>query len=81
MISLRLSLISLASSLSIFDNHSFIYSYKGTLLQISNVDYKIIFKSTDEAFFGYRGLILNESEKYVVIENRKCVSIVKICDE
>ena len=58
------------SSLCVFDEHSFIYAYKGTFLQISNEDVSILFHSEGGKFRGYYGGIIPlEGGKYFAIEN------------
>jgi WD40 repeat protein len=66
------------STLYAFNEHSFIYIYEGTFLQISSENYSIVFKSNGERFNGfYGGIIPLEGGKYFAIENCKRIFIVK----
>ena len=67
------------SSLSVFDEHSFIYVYKGTFLQISNEDGSILCHSEGGNFDGYRGIFPLEGGRYFAIENRQRISVIKPC--
>ena len=71
--------ISYYSSLCVFDEHSFIYAYKGTFLQLSNENGSILFHSREEDFGGYRGIFPLEGGKYFAILNGKRISIIKPC--
>ena len=67
------------SSLCVFDEHSFIYVYEGTFLQISNEDGEIIFKSKGGNFEGYGGILPLEGGKYFAIQNSNKITIIKPC--
>ena len=67
------------SSLCVFDEHSFIYAYEGTFLQISNEDGRVLFHSKGGKFDGYRGILPLEGGKYFAISNKKRISIIKPC--
>ena len=68
-----------SSSLWVFDEHSFIYAYNGTFLQISNEGGSILFHSKGGRFTGYNGILPLEGGKYFVIVNHKRISIIKPC--
>ena len=66
------------SALCVFDEHSFIYAHKGTFLQISSEDGRVLFHSEGGRFIGRTGGILRlEGGKYFAIENGKRISIIK----
>ena len=65
------------SVLCVFDQHSFIYVYKGAFLQISIEDGSVLFQSNEGNFHGMFCIIPIERGKYFAIENKKCISIVK----
>ena len=71
------------SPFCVFNEHSFIYFYNGTFLQISNDDYSIVFKSKRENFDGdyYGGVITIKGGRYLAVQNRKRISIVKPCGD
>ena len=71
--------ITFYSSLCVCDEHSFVYVYKGTFLQISNEDGEILFKSKGGNFNGYYGILPLEGGKYFAISNKKRISIIKPC--
>ena len=72
--------ITFSSSLCVFDEHSFIYVYDGTFLQISSEDGKVLFHSKGGKFDGWHGGIIPlEGGKYFAIENGKRISIIKPC--
>ena len=62
-----------------YDEHSFVYVYGGTFLQISNEDGEILFKSKGGNFKGYFGILPLEGGKYFAIENGGSISIIKPC--
>ena len=66
------------SSLSVLNEHSFIYSYGGSFFQISSENYSILFKSRGGDFNGVNGIIPVQDGKYCVIENSKCITIVRL---
>ena len=69
------------SSLCLFNDHSFLYVYKGTFLQISSEDCTILFQSKGGNFVGrYGGIVPIEGGKYFAIDNNKCISIIKLSD-
>ena len=65
------------SSLCVFDEHSFIYVYEGTFLQISNKDGSVLFHSERGSFNGCNGILPLEEGKYFAIENKSKISIIK----
>ena len=67
------------SSLSVFDEHSFIYVYKGTFLQISSEDGRVLFHSKGGNFGGWYGILPLEGGKYFAIQNNERISIIKPC--
>ena len=67
------------SSLCVYDEHSFVYVYKGTFLQISNEDGSIIFQSEGGNFNGDKGILPLEGGKYFAIQNDKRISLIKPC--
>ena len=69
------------SSLCVFDEHSFIYVYKGTFLQISNENGSILFQSKGGRFNGSNGGIVPlHGGKYFSIQNDKRITIIKSYD-
>ena len=52
------------SSLCVFDEHSFIYAYYGTFLQISSEDGRVLFHSKGGNFDGFGGILPLEGGKY-----------------
>ena len=68
--------ISSRSSLCMFKN-SFIYCGEGNFLQISSEDYSVLFKSKEQNFDGYGGVVPIEGGKYFAISNKDCISIFK----
>ena len=71
--------ITRCSSLCVCDEHSFVYAYDGTFLQISNEDGEILFKSKGGNFDGHYGILPLEGGKYFAIENGRRISIIKPC--
>ena len=72
--------ITWCSSLCVFDEHSFIYVYKGTFLQISNEDGEILFKSKGGNFKGcFGGILPLKGGKYCAIESYGSISIINPC--
>ena len=67
------------SSLCVFSDHSFIYAYEGTVLQISSTDYLLLCHSEGGTFNGYKGIIPIKGGKYFAIQNHSKISIVKPC--
>ena len=65
------------SSLCVFDEHSFIYAHRGTFLQISNEDGRVLFHSKGGRFHGWYGILPLEGGKYFAIENYERISIIK----
>ena len=66
------------SSLCVCNEHSFIYVYKGTFLQISSENGSILYHSTGGKFDGYiGGIIPIEGGKYYAIQYDKKITIVK----
>ena len=68
------------SSLCVFDEHSFISVYEGTLLlQISNEDGSILFHSNTGKFNGWYRILPLEGGKCFAVDNDKRISIMKLC--
>ena len=69
------------SSLCLWENDSFIYVYKGIIVQISSIDYSIIskFKNNDE-IYGYNGIADIEKGKLLGFVNESFgISILNFC--
>ena len=59
------------STISNFDNYSFLYVFDGTFVQISIGNYEIIYKNTKEnKLRGRGGILAVEDSKYLLIENK-----------
>ena len=70
------------STLYTFNEHSFIYIYEGTFLQISIEDYSTLFQLKEGNFNGcYGGIIPIEGGKYFAIQNNKRIVIIKLCTD
>ena len=67
------------SSLCVFDEHSFIYAYRDTFLQISSEDGRVLFHSEGRNFNGFFGILPLEGGKYFAINSGKRISIIKPC--
>ena len=55
------------SSLCVFDEHSFIYAYKGTFLQISKEDGSVLCHWKGGKFNGYLGIISLKEESTLLL--------------
>ena len=66
-----------SSSLCGCDQRSFVYAYKGTFLQISNDNYKVIYESTEGNFNGVNGVVPLNGGKVFAVHNGKYISIVQ----
>ena len=71
--------ITKCSSLCMFNEHSFIYGCGGIFLQISSVDYSILFQSKEGNFDGYNGIISIEGGKCFAIQYNTRITIIKPC--
>ena len=71
--------ITRVSSLHSLDDFSFVFVYNEKFLQISIIDYKIMFKSKKESNLdGYYGVITIQKGKYLAITNNlKGITIIK----
>ena len=68
------------SSLCVFDEHSFIYAYEGTFLQLSSEDGSVLFHSKRGRFDGfYCGILPLEGGMYFAISNSNRILIIKPC--
>ena len=61
-----------SSSLSFFDDNSFIYVYNGKCVQISNDTYEImkVFQTDEDNLRGYHCLITIDNGSYIISENK-----------
>ena len=65
------------SALYRFNQNSFIYVYRGVLLQISSENYNVLFKKFGGKFNGfYAGIIPFDNGKYLVVENEGCLCVL-----
>ena len=71
--------ITKCSSLFMFNEHSFIYAYGGTFLEISNEDSSIVFRSEKGRFRGYYDIIPLKGGKYFALASGERISIIKLC--
>ena len=69
--------ITFPSSLCVLNEHSFIYVCNGTLIQISNEDYSILYQLKGQNFNGDYGIIPLQGGKYFAIQNDTKISIIK----
>lgn len=59
------------SALCLLNEFSFIYVYDGKIIQISNSDYSVLYKTnTAEELFGKNGVFPVEGGKYLIISNK-----------
>ena len=57
------------SSLCLLDESSFLYIYNEKVVQISTIDYSILFKTKHKGLNGLNAIINIEGGKYILIEN------------
>jgi hypothetical protein len=61
----------------VLNEHSFIYVCNGTLIQIANEDYSILYQLKGQNFNGDYGIISLQGGKYFAIQNDTKISIIK----
>ena len=64
------------SSLILFKN-TFISCGYGNFVQISCYDFSVLFKSEENNFDGYGGMVPIVGGKYFAIQNKECITIIK----
>ena len=66
------------SSLCVINDHSFVYAYRGTFVQISCEDYSVVCKTRTQDFGGFAGMVLLQGG-LLAIEGGNWVVVVKPC--